>query len=189
MSIPLAKQIALIMVDMQPTFLHSIEDSECITARCRFALETAGLFGIQVIFTEQSPQKLGNTDSTLLDRAPHGTVFSKTTFSAFGAVGLPEKLEDEGIQHLLLAGIETPICIYNTAIHAQAHELETTLLQDCIGARRTSDEQSVIQFLLQKSDCNILPSETIFYSLLNDATNPLFRDFTKLVKKHDTHSR
>ena len=186
MSVPLAKQIALIMVDMQPVFLNSIQDSEYITDRCRFAIETAKLFGIEVIFTEQSPEKLGKTDSTLLDAAPHAAVFSKTTFSVFGAVGLTEKLENAGTQHLLLAGIETPICIYNTAIHAQAHEMETTLLQDCMGARSKSDEQSVIQFLRQKSDCHILPSETIFYSLLNDAKNPLFRDFTKLVKKHGT---
>ena len=187
MSIPLAKQIALMIVDMQPAFLDAIEKAADITSRCKFALETADLLGIQVIFTEQSPEKLGCTEPSLLAAAPHGMVFNKTTFSAFGAEGLPEKLRDKRIRHLLLAGIETPICIYNTAVQAQAHDMETTLLQDCIGARRTSDEQSVIQFLRQKSDCHILPSETIFYSLLNDAKNPLFRDFTKLVKKYGTH--
>lgn len=184
MSLPLAKQIALVVVDMQPTFLQAIAEADRITARCRFAIETAALFGIGAIFTEQSPEKLGHTDPDLLAVAPDASVLVKTTFSAFGAKGFSEKLRDESIRHLLLAGIETPVCIYNTAIHAQALELETTLLQDCVGARRPCDAESVLQFLREKSDCHILPAETIFYSLLNDANNPLFRDFTKLVKKY-----
>ena len=32
--------------------------------------------------------------------------------------------------------------------------------------------------------CTVLPAETVFYSLLNDAKHPFFRDYTKLVKKY-----
>lgn len=183
MSIPLAKQIALVVIDMQPSFLSGIAQAQPIIGRCRFAIAAARLLGIQVLFTEQVPDKLGATLPELRDEAPSAPVLPKTTFSAFGAKGFPETLRETRIRHLLLTGIETPICIYNTALEAQAHDFEVTLLQDCIGARRTQDADTVLHFLRQKSDCHLLPAETIFYSLLSDAAHPLFREFTQLVKR------
>ena len=180
----LAKQIALVVVDMQASFLKAIQGSDQFLERCRFTLEAAQLLGVRTFFTEQVPDKLGHTEESLLDLAPEAGVFAKTTFSAFGAGGLVEELQADSVRHILLAGIETPICIYNTAIHASARDMEVTLLEDCIGARRSRDAESVIRFLCQKSDCHVLPSETIFYCLLNDAMNPLFREFTQLVKKY-----
>ena len=186
MSIPLAKQIALAVVDMQPAFLPGITDAGRITQRCTFAIAAAQLLGIRVLFTEQVPDKLGHTLPGLLAPAPDAPVFAKTTFSAFGADGFTEALRQTGVRHLLLAGIETPICIYNTALHAQANDMDVTILQDCIGARRPKDADGVLHFLRQKSDCHVLSAETIFYSLLNDAAHPLFRDFTNLVKEAGT---
>ena len=52
MSIPLAKQIALVVIDMQPSFLSGIAQAQPIIGRCRFAIAAARLLGIQVLFTE-----------------------------------------------------------------------------------------------------------------------------------------
>ena len=180
----LAKQIALVVVDMQAPFLKAIRGSGQILERCRFTLEAAQLLGMRILFTEQVTDKLGHTDKRLLDLAPKARVLAKTTFSAFGAEGFADELRANSIRHILLAGIETPICIYNTAIQASSQDMEVTLLEDCIGARRPKDAKTVLRFLCQKSDCHVLPSETIFYCLLNDAMNPLFREFTHLVKKY-----
>jgi len=185
MSIPLAKQIALVVIDMQPSFLTNIQAASRIAKRCRFAISVSKLFGIKVLFTEQVPEKLGHTLPELIDADTDAIVLSKTSFSAFGAKDFKETLRRSEIRHLLITGIETPICIYNTALQAQAHGMEVTLLEDCIGARRTEDANSVLNFLSQNSDCHILPSETIFYSLLQDAENSLFKEYTNLVKGTD----
>ncbi|MGB0257161.1 MAG: cysteine hydrolase family protein, partial [Coraliomargarita sp.] len=92
-------------------------------------------------------------------------------------------IETSQIDHLLLIGIETSICIYQTAVQALGNGTGVTLLSDCIGERRPQDRQAVLTQLLSM-DAHVLPSETIFYSLLGSAKHPKFREFTQLVKAH-----
>lgn len=177
--------LALLAVDLQPAFLEVMHDGALMKQRCLYALEVAALLEIPVFFTEQYPEKLGSTDEQI--KAAAGTnarYFSKTTFSAFGANGLSEELSDKGVRHLLVMGLEIPICIYNTALEASSRDSACTLLSDCMSARRIEDAEVCLDFLRGSTDCHILPSETVFYSLLRDAKDPLFRDFTKLVKKY-----
>ena len=92
-------------------------------------------------------------------------------------------IDENQIDHLLLLGIETTICIYQTAVQALGDDLGVTLLSDCIGERRLEDREPALKQLLAM-DANVLPAETIFYSLLGTAMHPDFREFTKLVKKY-----
>ena len=84
---------------------------------------------------------------------------------------------------LLLLGIETPTCIYQTAIQALGKDMGVTLFSDCIGERCFEDRASTLQQLLTMA-AHVLPSETIFYSLLSSADHLHFRAFTKLVEKY-----
>jgi len=80
-------------------------------------------------------------------------------------------------------GVETSICIYQTAVQALSADIGVTILADCISERRAEDRQPVLQQLLSM-DAHVLPSETIFYSLLGDATHPEFRGFNQLVTRY-----
>ena len=111
MSIPLAKQIALVVIDMQPSFLTNVQAASRIANRCRFAISVSKLFGIKVLFTEQVPEKLGHTLPELIDADTDAIILSKTSFSAFGAKDFKETMRRSEIRHLLITGIETPICI------------------------------------------------------------------------------
>lgn len=177
--------LAVLAVDLQPVFLDTVVEGSVLTRRCSFVLEVAALLGIPVFLTEQYPEKLGETDDGILRAAgPGAQVFRKTTFSAFGADGLAGALGDTGVKHLLVMGLETPICVYQTLLEAGARDFVCTLLADCAGARRPEDAKVCLDFLRGSADCHILPSETVFYSLLRDAKDPLFRGFTKLVKRY-----
>ncbi|NBR32952.1 MAG: isochorismatase family protein, partial [Sphingomonadaceae bacterium] len=82
---------ALLVVDVQPTFLRVMPAGDACLRRCRLAVGAARLLGLPVFFTEQVPAKLGPTHPDLLRAAGEGTpVFGKTAFSAFGAPGLTE---------------------------------------------------------------------------------------------------
>src|SRR5690606_1291286 len=110
-------------------------------------------------------------------------IFPKTSFSALQAPGLREVLANAKIDHLILAGLETPICVYQTAIEATNDDFSVTLLSDCLGARRENDARAVLASLAQIG-CHVLPSETVFYSILSDSEHPAFREYTALVKKY-----
>ncbi len=175
--------VLLLCVDLQPPFLKAIPDSAAVVKRCAFAIEAAAGLGIRVAFTEQLPRKLGGTTPDLLALARGADVYAKSSFSVFGDDGITEALRSLDIEHLILCGIETPICIYQTALGAVDANLQVTVLSDAIGARRPADAEICLGGLV-RAGIHVLPSETVFYALLHDAGHPFFKGFTQLVKKH-----
>lgn len=174
----------LLCIDLQPTFLDVMPDRGRLVNRCSFAIEAAQALGLPVAFTEQVPQKLGSTEPALLALASRPLQLAKTTFSALADHGIRDALlQGQHADHLLICGLETPVCIYQTAIDALRSDIPVTLLSDCLGARRPDDAAVAID-ALQRAGVNVLPSETVFYSMMGDAAHPAFRSFTKLVKSH-----
>ena len=174
----------LLAVDLQPAFLEAIPGGTRTLRRAAFAISAARGLGLGVAFTEQVPAKLGPTAPSLLALAPEALVFAKETFSALADDAIRAALlEKRSIDHLLLCGIETPICIHQTALDALRAGITVTLLSDVIGARR-GDDAEVCLGALRAAGVHVMPSETVFYSLLGSARHPFFRDFTQLVKAH-----
>ena len=175
----------LLCIDMQPKFIAAVKHGSRIRRRCEFAVAAAVGLGIPVAFTEQVPQKLGTTAPELLALAPQASVWSKDTFSAFGDDGIRDALlRQRKVEHVLICGIETPICVYQTAIAALAEGLQVTVFVDAVGARREDDARCCLD-ALARGGAHVLPTETVFYSLLRDVGHPYFREYTKLVKLHD----
>lgn len=175
--------VLLLCVDLQPPFLKVIDGRDELTKRCSFVIEAAVGLGIRVAFTEQLPRKLGGTAPELLALAPGADVHAKSAFSVFGDDGITDALRSLDIEHLILCGIETPVCIYQTALGALDANLQVTVLSDAIGARRPADATRCID-ALTRSGIHVLPAETVFYALLHDAGHPFFKGYTQLVKKY-----
>jgi nicotinamidase-related amidase len=174
----------LLCVDMQPVFIGAIHEGVRVRRRCEFAIAAAVGMGMPVAFTEQVPQKLGGTAPELLELAPQAPVWSKSTFSALADEIIRDHvLRQREVQHILLCGIETPVCVYQTAIAALAEGVHVTVLSDAVGARRPDDARVCLD-ALTRSEAHVLPSESVFYSLLRDVGHPFFREYTRLVKRH-----
>tara|TARA_B100001123_G_scaffold423921_1_gene534661 strand:+ start:558 stop:1142 length:585 start_codon:yes stop_codon:yes gene_type:complete len=175
---------ALAVIDLQPVFLDMMSNAKQFRRRCSLLLETAELLGVRTYLTEQVPDKLGAFDEELAGLAPSAKCFAKSSFSAFGAESFEETLRSQGVEHLLLAGVETSICVYQTALDARRSGLAVTTLTDCVSCRRPTDGHWAMKALLD-AGCHALSLETVFYALLGDARNPCFRDFSKLVQRYD----
>ncbi len=174
----------LVCVDMQPVFIRAVANGEVVQKRCEFAVAAARGTGLPVLFTEQVPAKLGGTAPSLRALAGDARVFGKKTFSALADDAIRAAIVDDStVEHLLLCGIETSVCIYQTAIAALSQGLEVTILSDAVGARRSDDARICLE-ALARSGAHILPSETVFYALLHDVDHPFFKEYTQLVKAH-----
>lgn len=175
---------ALLAVDLQALLLGMLPAParRALEQRASLAIAAAAGLGVPVFFTEQAPAKLGPTLPALRKLAPAASpVFDKTTFSALAHPPLLEALRAAEIEHLLLVGLETPVCIYQTALGALAEGFQVTVLSDAIAARRADDHASVLA-ALRHAGVHVLPVETVIYALLHDAGHPFFREFTALVK-------
>lgn len=175
--------VLLLCLDVQAPFLGVMPDGDRVLKRCRLAAAAAQGLGIPVAFTEQVPQKLGPTVPDLLAEAPGAPQYGKTTFSALADDGIRDAIRAFDVDHLLLCGIETPVCVYQTALDALDHQFQVTLLSDAITARR-ADDAAVAADALIRAGVHVLPAETVFYALLRDARHPFFKSYTQLVKDH-----
>jgi nicotinamidase-related amidase len=174
----------LLCLDLQPVFLRAVEGGDRVLDRCRFAVSSARGLGIAVAFTEQVPAKLGTTETTLLALVEAPVVHAKDSFSALAA-GSParDRILGSKVGKILLCGLETPICVYQTAVDALQAGLAVTVLADCVGARRESDARLCLD-ALARAGAGVLPAEAVFYSIIGGASHPFFRAYTELVKKH-----
>ncbi len=174
----------LLVVDVQPVFLRAMHEPARLQARCALAVAAAVGLGLPVAFSEQVPQKLGGTVPELLALAPGAPVWPKQTFSALADPAIRAGLlEERQLGHLLLCGLETPVCVYQTAVAALAEGLQVTVLSDAVGARRPDDARDCLA-ALARHGAHVLPVETVCYALLGDVAHPFFRGYTQLVKTH-----
>ena len=139
--------VAALAVDLQQVFFEVVDEPDELLASWCFFLRAVDLFDLSLFLTEQVPDKLGHTEKALRELAVGAPVFAKDSFSALGAQGLPEALEKAGIEHLLLAGVETSICVYLTALEALSAEKTVTVLTDCVSCRRPADGEWALRKL------------------------------------------
>lgn len=137
----------LLCIDMQPVFLAAIPESQQVHWRCSFALETATGLGLPVLFTEQVPAKLGGTAADLLELCDSPEALGKESFSALENDKIAARIRASGVRQLLLCGIETSVCVYQTARDALSVGYQVTVLADCVGARRAGDAGTVLAHL------------------------------------------
>jgi hypothetical protein len=175
----------LLCLDLQPVFLRAVGGGIRVQRRCEFAVAAAHGLGMPVAFTEQAPGKLGGTEPALLALAGNPAPHAKDTFSALAAGSEVRRALTEGrnVEHLILCGVETPICVFQTAVDALQSGTAVTVLSDCVGARREADARTCLE-ALARAGAHILPSETVFYSILGGSSHPFFRAYTELVKKY-----
>lgn len=180
---PLIPNLGLLVLDIQAPFIKVISSADSLVGRTAFAIETARLFGLPTLFTEQRPEVLQSTLEELTNLNPDALRVAKTGFSAFTEIAVEEWIKEHSLDHILIAGLETPICVYQTALDAINLDIEVTLLSDAVGCRRPEDGEVAITSL-RIHGAHSLPGETIFYSILRDSKHPLFKEFTALVKKY-----
>ena len=180
---PLIPHLGLIVLDLQSAFLKAFNEPANFVNRVSFTLETAKLFDLPTLFTEQRPDILGETIESLLSIQPDAVRIAKTGFSAFTEQAVNDWIEAHSIQHLLVTGLETPICVYQTVLDAINSDIEVTVLSDAVACRREDDAVAALASVRIHGG-HVLPGETIFYSILRDSKHPAFKEFTHLVKKY-----
>lgn len=174
----------LVVVDVQPAVLDLVWERERVLARSRFLIECAKLLDVPVIVTEQNPEKLGATDeqlSSLVDD-PRATV-RKMSFSAWGEKGFIRTIEHHKRAQAVIVGIETHICINQTAHDLMDEEIDAIVCADAVSAR-TERMHEIGLKRMSDEGAAIAHTESVVYEWLQSAEHPAFREVLKLVKDY-----
>lgn len=128
-----------------------------------------------VCFTEQYPQGLGPTLPSLAATEP----FVKTAFAATDEEGFFPRLADRRV--VILAGMETHICVAHTANGLLAAGYEVIVAADACVSRRDPDWHHGLVWA-KDAGATVLPSETILFGLLGRASGPLFKEVSRRIR-------
>lgn len=173
---------ALLVIDIQERLTAAMAAGEAVAARSRLMIEGAAVLGLPVLVTEQYPKGLGGTLPQLneaLERTEHRR-FEKLSYSALVPELLAE-LERRAISHVLLCGMETHVCIWQTARDLLAKGYCVQLLSDAVCSRRDFDRETALAGLRDMGAVVSL-SESALFDLLETAGTPEFKAISKLVR-------
>src|SRR5437879_1457665 len=113
---------ALLVVDAQVKLLESIPQRARVVWNIRRLLDAAAALGIPISATEQYPDRLSSTVPELKERI--GSIPAKLCFSACVCGEIFERWRADGRYRVLVCGIETHVCIQQTALDLVAAGFE-----------------------------------------------------------------
>jgi nicotinamidase-related amidase len=168
---------------MQPTFLDGCWRSAEVLNRIKFLVEAANLLGVPVVATEQYSERMGGTEAGL--KALIGeAALDKLSFSCCGAGSFNSALASLGKKQVVLAGIETHICVSQTAHHlVEQVQTEVIVCVDGVTAR-SEDRHRIGMERIRALGVTPAHSESVVYEWMGSASHPSFRDVLKLVKQY-----
>lgn len=173
----------LVVVDVQESLIGIIPEGARLAARVRFLVRCAAVLGIPVIATTQNAARLGRTVDLVHDALPGSSAtLDKKSFSAFRDDAFRAALEASGRSQVVVCGVETHICVAQTAIDLRQAGYTVTVAADAAGARSVERHKLGMERI---RDLGVLPAaaEAVAYEWLGEAGTHEFRAVLPLVKE------
>ncbi len=176
--------MVLVVVDMQEPFLNVMYERERLTANVRLLVKTAVQMDIPIVPTTQYAERMGGVAAEITqpfrDFSASRAV-DKMCFSCAGADGFLEGLASLGRRQVLLCGVETHICVSQTALDLTQQGYQVHVAADAVSSRTVEKHKLGME---RMRDSGVLPcaAEAAVYELLREAGTPEFKAILPFVK-------
>jgi nicotinamidase-related amidase len=171
----------LIVVDVQGKLAQLMTDRETLFKNIRILIQAAKILGIPVLWCQQVPESLGPTVPEIAELLTGGEPINKPSFSCCGQERFNAELNALGREQILLCGIETHVCIYQTAMDLMEGGLDVTVLADAVSSRTDQNRQIALTRLAAEG-AHVSSTEMALFELLKTARHPRFKEVARLVK-------
>jgi nicotinamidase-related amidase len=179
-----AADTALLVIDVQEKLLPRILDAAALTRNIAFLIDGARLLDMPVQATEQYPRGLGATVAELAQRLPQRP--DKTAFSSCAVPAVVETFHREARPKVVLAGIETHVCVLHTALDLLADDFRVFIPVDAVGARYRLDHDTALR-RLEQAGAVLTTTEGCVFEWIGGASHPRFKDISRLVQQRMQH--
>ena len=171
----------LLIIDVQEKLVASL-DKDIVVKRVATLANTAKIMNIPLLVTQQYSKGLGQTVTAVSQMFGESTkVFEKTSFSAVKEDGFSELVKSYNKKQIIICGIETHICVHQTAADLINEGYEVFVAKDACASRRKYEFKQGIE-RMQANGANISCVEIILFEWLKTAKNPYFKEVQALIK-------
>jgi nicotinamidase-related amidase len=176
----LPRETVLLVVDVQEKLIVKIPTAQALVRNLTFLLDAARLLDVEVSATEQYPRGLGPTVPILAERLP--TRPDKVAFSCCAVPGLVDGYRQRGRSRVLLSGMETHVCVLNTALDLLAAGLRVYVAVDAVASRYAVDHDMALR-RMEQAGAILTTAETAVFEWLGGSQHPQFKQVSALVQE------
>lgn len=173
---------ALLVVDVQEKLTPLVVDAKAVIHSCRWLVELAHELEVPYLWSEQYPSGLGGTVSELADLIAKDSCFDKVHFSCQRQSQLCERLSSMEKTQLVLCGIETHVCVMQTAFEFKNEGYEVFVVADAVSSRSSEDKALALERMRQ-NDIQVVSREMVFFEWLRKAGDSQFKQLSKKYVK------
>lgn len=171
----------LVVIDIQEKLFQAIHERDFLLRQLRQMLQGARELGLPIVWAEQYPEGLGPTVPAIAELLTGLKPIAKRTFSCCAHPPLLETIVSTGRKQALLVGIETHVCVYQTAIDLLSRGMEVQIVADCVSSRTPLNHQLGLT-RVQQAGGHITSAEMALFELLRTAEGPHFKPISKMVR-------
>lgn len=171
----------VMLIDVQGKLARGMPDSEALIARICTLLKGARALGLPVLWLEQYPKGLGHTVPEITEILSDQLPLEKSTFSACGSSTFSEALSLSGRKQWLLCGIETHVCVYQTALGMLSHGFSVEIVSDAVASRQPEDKVLALQ-KMQRAGAELTSVEMCLFELVKRAGSDAFKAILPLIR-------
>lgn len=170
-----------LLVDVQGKLAHSMYDREALFANLQRLIRGVLVLELPILWMEQYPQGLGPTVPELAALLPGRQPIAKTSFSCCGSEAFLQALAATGRWQVLLAGIETHVCIYQTTVDLLALGYHVEVVADAVSSRTAQNREIGLQ-RVRAAGASLTSVEMALFELQRVAEGARFKELLRIVK-------
>lgn len=174
-------KVVLVIVDIQERLVPAMGQKDTVIANCRHLIEAAKLMQIPTLLTEQYPKGLGPTIPEIRDALATYAPVVKTSFSCCGEPAFIDELKKTKRNTMLLTGMETHVCVLQTALDLMNQGFAVHLVRDAVCSRTEQNWQTGVEFM-RDAGAVITCTETVLFQLLKSAGTDEFKAISKRIR-------
>lgn len=163
---------AFILIDVQEKLSPHVAESAALIKRCSWLLDLANEMDVPALITEQYPRGLGPTVEPL--RRQDLPLIEKVHFSCMGEPNFALGLQSLQRQQVVLAGIETHVCVLQTAIQLRECGYQVFVIIDAVSSRNPQDKKYGLK-RMQQAGCQLVTAEMVLFEWLRQAGTAEFK--------------
>ena len=173
------KSGALVLIDIQEKLTPHVMHAEKLVARCEWLIRLCHELTVPVIVCEQYPSGLGKTVEPLRTLANVSEPIEKVEFSCYQSELFVKQLASLHKQQIILAGIETHVCVLQTALDLkQQTQHDVFVVVDAVSCRSEMNNKYGLKRMKQ-AGVELVTSEMVFFEWLGRAGTPEFKTLSK----------
>jgi len=174
-------ETVLLIIDVQGKLAHLMHEKEILFDNIRNTIKGAQVLGIPILVTEQYPAGLGPTIPEVAGMFENLNTISKTSFSCCGDDRFMQILNDLHPENVLVAGIETHVCVYQTVRDLLKANYAVQIIADAVSSRTKFNKQIGLKKII-KAGAEITSVETVLFEMLREAGGEKFKKILEIVK-------